>query len=282
MQGPEDSQTQKQEGHQLQSNDDNEFLQNVIVMRHGDRLDCSEFLWITTTRRPWDTPLAESGRVRSFCTGRKIRQWTDFPIHRVFVSPFLRCIQTASEVVCALCAVHDNQIEMTSENVPIDPSKIKVAIEYGLCEVLSGDAISPDLAPEDGNFEFNLAKLEEMLPAGTVDHSAERVYQEMPKWEESLIEARDRYKQVIYALADKYPHENLLIVTHGEGVGIAISAFMKDTLVYAVEYCGYAHTRRKISFDDNQKFTASNFEVFTKSIESGISYCPISAMPPDV
>ncbi|XP_042503787.1 uncharacterized protein LOC122080951 [Macadamia integrifolia] len=279
---PQEKQSQGQKEHQHQSNNYNQFHQNVIVMRHGDRLDNSEPLWFTTARRPWDPPLAETGRVRAFCTGRKLRERLDFPIHRVFVSPFLRCIQTASEVVSSLCAVRDNNIEMTSENVPIDPSKLKVSIENGLCEVLSREAISPNLTPKDGNWGFNISKLEEMLPAGTVDHSAECVYQELPKWEESLMDARARYKQVIHALADKYPRENLLLITHGEGVGIAVSAFMKDTTVYEVEYCGYVRTGRQISFQSNQTFTASNFEVFTQSSESGISYCPISALSLDV
>ncbi|XP_043697525.1 uncharacterized protein LOC122648360 [Telopea speciosissima] len=251
-------------------------------MRHGDRVDNSEPMWIATARRPWDPPLAESGRIRAFCTGRKLRERLDFPIHRVFVSPFLRCIQTASEVISALCAVEDNNIEMTSENVPIDPSKLKVSFEYGLCEVLSSEAISSDLTPKDGNWDFDISKLEEMLPAGTVDHSAERVYQELPKWEESLMDARARYRQVIQTLADKYPHENLLFVTHGEGVGIAVSSFMKDVTVYEVEYCGYAHTRRAITFKDEQTFTSCKFEVSTMGSESGISYCPTSALAMDV
>ncbi|XP_042503385.1 uncharacterized protein LOC122080648 [Macadamia integrifolia] len=281
MQAMQERRPEEQKEHQCQLNDHNQFHQNVIVMRHGDRVDNLEPLWITTARRPWDPPLAESGRIRAFCTGRKLRDRLDFPIHRVFVSPFLRCIQTAFEVVSALCAVQDNNIEMTSENVPIEPSKLKVSIEYGLCEVLSKEAITSNLTPKDGNWGFDISKLEKMLPAGTVDHSIERVYQELPKWEESLTDARARYKQVIHALADKYPCENLLFITHGEGVGIAVSAFMKDTTVYEVEYCGYAHTRREITFKTKQTFTASNFEVSTKGSESGISYCPISALAVD-
>jgi len=39
---------------------------------------------------------------------------------------------------------------------------------------------------------------------------------QVPKWEESIMEARSRYASIIKALADKYPHENLLLVTHGE------------------------------------------------------------------
>lgn len=96
-------------------------------MRHGDRVDIAEPMWVTTAARPWDPPLIEDGLVRAFCTGRKLRTQLEYPIHRVIVSPFLRCIQTASEVVTALCAVEDDPNVMSSKDVGrIDPSRVKV------------------------------------------------------------------------------------------------------------------------------------------------------------
>ncbi|XP_010275366.1 PREDICTED: uncharacterized protein LOC104610449 [Nelumbo nucifera] len=249
-----------------------QFQQHVIVMRHGDRIDNFQPLWVATASRPWDPPLTDTGKTRAFCTGRKLRKNLGFPIHRVFVSPFLRCIQTAAEAVSALCAVQDNPLNMTSENVAVDPSKLKVSIEYGLSEVLCREAIRPTLAPKDEKFVFDISKLEGMFPAGTVDRSVERVYQEMPKWEESVMAARARYERVICALADKFPRENLLLVTHGEGVGVSISAFLKDATVYEVEYCAYAHTQRPITFNTSQTFTAGNFKVCTRNTDSGICY----------
>ncbi|GAV72136.1 His_Phos_1 domain-containing protein [Cephalotus follicularis] len=250
----------------------NQKYQNVIVMRHGDRIDNSEPLWVSTAERPWDPPLAEAGRVRAFCTGRKLRSHLKFPIHRVFVSPFLRCIQTASEAISALCAVGDvDPNVMSSDNVPIDPSKLKVSIEYGLCEMLSRDAISLDYAPKDGDFNFNFSEIEAMLPAGTVDHTVKPVYEKLPQWEETVVGARTRYAEIIKALADKYPSENLLLVTHGEGVGVAVSAFLKDVTVYEVEYCAYTELRRQI-LCENQSFTAGNFEVLTSHGQTGIGY----------
>ncbi|THG08096.1 hypothetical protein TEA_015336 [Camellia sinensis var. sinensis] len=73
--------------------------QNVVVMRHGDRIDNFEPLWSASAARPWDPPLVDAGLVRAFCTGRKFRTQLGFPIHCVFVSPFLRCLQTASQVI---------------------------------------------------------------------------------------------------------------------------------------------------------------------------------------
>lgn len=102
--------------------------QNVIVMRHGDRLDNFEPLWTSTAARPWDPPLAQDGKNRAFRNGQRLRSQVGFPIHRVFVSPFLRCIQTASEVVAALSAVDFDPNAVSSRDVlSIDNTKIKVS-----------------------------------------------------------------------------------------------------------------------------------------------------------
>ena len=103
----------------------NDAYQHVFVMRHGDRIDNFEPLWVSTAARPWDPPLVQDGMIRAFRTGQRIR--SQIPIHRVFVSPFLRCIQTASEVVSALSAVNVDPNAMSSKEVPsIDTSKLKV------------------------------------------------------------------------------------------------------------------------------------------------------------
>ncbi|PIA61763.1 hypothetical protein AQUCO_00200034v1 [Aquilegia coerulea] len=258
-------------------------IQNIIVMRHGDRIDNAEPLWIISAKTPWDPPLVHAGKERAFCTGRKLRNTIGFPIHRVIVSPFTRCIQTASQVVSALAAINDDDpLEMTSDKIIIDPSKIKVSVEFGLCEILSKEAIRSEFVPKNGNWGFNISDLEAKFPSGTVDSTVGHVYQEMPKWEESLQDARARYVRVIRALADKFPSENLVLVTHGEGVGVAISAFLKDTSVYEVDYCAYAHLQRQISFSSNKAITAGSFDVVTRNGQSGIGFMPTTAMALDV
>lgn len=108
-----------------------DFVQNVVVMRHGDRIDASEPLWVAQAERPWDPPLTEGGKIRAWATGKKLRGLV-FPIHRVVVSPFLRCLQTAREVVSALCAtVADESLLLSMETsqdaaVLMDPSRVKV------------------------------------------------------------------------------------------------------------------------------------------------------------
>ena len=115
----------------MDSSETKTYYQNVVVMRHGDRMDNFDPTWAKTAERPWDPPLIQNGLARAFRTGRMFRTLLPFPIHRVFVSPFLRCVQTASEVVAALCAVDDNSNAKSSTDVvSIDPSKVKVRSKY--------------------------------------------------------------------------------------------------------------------------------------------------------
>ncbi|PWA73821.1 Histidine phosphatase superfamily, clade-1 [Artemisia annua] len=251
--------------------------QNVVVLRHGDRIDHFDPLWTKTASRPWDPPLILDGKVRAFSTGKKLNNNLGFPIHRVFVSPFLRCLQTASEVVHAICAVgDDSDTHMSSaDGVVIDPSKLKVSVEYGLCEALHTAAIQPESAPKDGDFGFNISECEKLLPKGTVDSSVERVYKELPKWEESPEGARDRYKNTIKLLADKYPTENLLLVTHAEGIWVAATAFTPERVtVDAIDYCAYLVLQRTIVSTESEPITPGEFNLCTNQGHTGVSTRP--------
>ncbi|CAA6657075.1 unnamed protein product [Spirodela intermedia] len=235
-------------------------------MRHGDRIDQFEPLWTLQAARPWDPPLMDDGKIRAWTTGRRLRvSQLGFRIHRV----------TAKEVVSALCARCENEASLlalqSSQGVPIDPSAVKVSIEFGLCEVISSQTIKVDWATKDGIWFPDVSELEIVLPAGTVDHSVWQVYHELPLWEEEMGEARKRYKKVILALADKYPNENLLLVTHGEAVGVSVAAFLEGFDVAEVDFCAYSHLQRKISYTNSGGLFVEPFKVLTKDGQNGIS-----------
>ncbi|RZC00114.1 uncharacterized protein LOC114423616 isoform X1 [Glycine soja] len=244
--------------------------QNVFVMRHGERLDNFEPSWVMTAARPWDPPLAEAGRKRAFETGRRLRESVGLPIGRVFVSPFLRCLQTAGELVASF-SDEGRGGTVAGDGVAVKPFEVKVSVEYGLCEMMNSKAIRPKVAPKDGNMGFDVAVCEAMLPAEIVDKNVERVYKELPQWEESVLQAGARYQQLIKDLADKYPTENLLLVTHGEGVQVAVSSFKKDAEVNEVDYCGYVELRRPI-FKKDHTFITGEFDLLTPSGQTGVSY----------
>ncbi|XP_058736804.1 uncharacterized protein LOC131609164 [Vicia villosa] len=249
------------------------MYQNVIVMRHSERLDNVEPTWVSTATRPWDPPLTQSGRVLAFKTGQGIRKNFGFPIHRLFVSPFLRCVQTAAEIVTALSDVNEAGGSVSHDDISADPSKVKVSIENGLCEMLNTIAIRVNVAPKDGNFSFDISELETMFPNGTVDNdnNEEMVQKELPKWEESVSQANVRYQQAITSLADKYPTENLLLVTHGEGTQVALSSYTKDVVEHKVKYCGFVQLTRPI-FKNDHSFIGGKFNLQTHIGQNGVNY----------
>ncbi|OWM64881.1 uncharacterized protein LOC116205166 [Punica granatum] len=234
--------------------------QSVVVMRHGERMDNFVESWLSKAARPWDPPLFDDGHSRSFRTGMELRTQLGYPIHRVIVSPFLRCVETASEVASALCAIDENSDAVSGTDVPIDPSKIKASIEYGLCEMFNNVAIRTPPENKD-QWGFKLPEIQSKLQAGTVDPEYEPVFQKLPKWGETSSDARARYERVIHALADKYPSENLLLITHGEGLRATVSTFLNGTKIRKVEYCAYVKLQRQVTPKEDNTFTAGKFDV---------------------
>ncbi|KAF8107453.1 hypothetical protein N665_0121s0007 [Sinapis alba] len=173
--------------------------------------------------------------VRAFRTGQRIRSQIQFPIHRVFVSPFIRCVQTALEMINALSAIHLDPNATSSKDVlSIDKSKLKRL-----------------------KFEFLISDLKAMFHEGMVDHNAIPAYKEG----ETVQECTDRFLNVVNTLANRYPSENLLLVTHGEGVRTTFATY-KEVNVYDIEYCACAELRRKVSSQDGSTI-AGKFEVIT-------------------
>lgn len=81
-----------------------------------------------------------------------------------------------------------------------------MSVEFGLCEVLNTQTIK--LAPSDGKWGFDISELEALLPAGTVDHTVERVFKEVCCFIEVLQ---------LYYLSDEtslFSHQFVLLHNH--------------------------------------------------------------------
>lgn len=76
----------------------NGVVQNLIVMRHGERMDDADPTWVAKAARPWDPPLTEKGHLQAQEKGKKLRS-EGLLVTRIFVSPFLRCVQTTAGVI---------------------------------------------------------------------------------------------------------------------------------------------------------------------------------------
>ncbi|KAI5004670.1 hypothetical protein ZWY2020_031913 [Hordeum vulgare] len=85
------------------------------------------------TRRRRSPRIGSSEVLRAWTVGKRIRAQAaadGYALHRVLVSPFHRCLQTAAQAVAALCAVPDDAalaaVLDSSANVPLDTSRVKV------------------------------------------------------------------------------------------------------------------------------------------------------------
>ena len=80
------------------STDSDRFVQNLFVLRHGEAGSGED----DGEGGAWDPPLTNRGKLQAWRVGRNLRM-EDWNITRVIMSPFLRCVQTAAEVIAGLC-----------------------------------------------------------------------------------------------------------------------------------------------------------------------------------
>lgn len=74
-------------------------MRSIWITRHGNRLDFVDPDWAKTAAHPYDPPLSPDGIEQARQTARALRETG---ISRVVSSPFLRCVQTAFEIVDVL------------------------------------------------------------------------------------------------------------------------------------------------------------------------------------
>ncbi|KAI3420762.1 uncharacterized protein J3R85_012463 [Psidium guajava] len=245
-------------------------------MRHGDRLDNVDPSWPSTALRPWDPPLAEVGRARAVKMADQLPAQLGFPIHRVVVSPFRRCVDTALGLIAGLLATDGDPAAAMGDG-GIDSSKVKVSIEYGLSELFNNMAIrNPSPSPEDhGDWGFNIPEIEALIPLDALDSTVKPVFSELPQWGETEPKAKERYLHTIHSLADRYPSENFLFITHGEAVKVTISTHLEDAARFKIgmEYCGYAQLRRQV-VRNGDSLEAGEFELLANYGQTGIKCLP--------
>ncbi|KAI6706522.1 hypothetical protein NL676_009484 [Syzygium grande] len=245
--------------------------QQVVVMRHGDRLDNIEKSWPSRAPRPWDPPLAEEGRARALETGKQLPTRLGFPIHRIIVSPFRRCVETALGLIAGLSAP-DEGPDVAMGDGGIDPSKIKVSIEYGMGELFNNIAIRhPPRNPEDhADWGFNIPEIEALIPLDALDKTVTPVFGQLPQWGETEPKAKERYLLTIHSLADRYPSENLLFITHGEAVKVTVSTQLEDAARFKIkmDYCGYAQLERQV-IRNGDAFEAGEFKLLPNYGQTG-------------
>ena len=71
------------------------MFQTVWIARHGNRLDFVNPEWFNTAERPYDPPLSEDGFIQAKQLGQRL---VGEGIKHIFASPFLRTVQTATQI----------------------------------------------------------------------------------------------------------------------------------------------------------------------------------------
>ena len=157
--------------------------QRIWIVRHGNREDFQNPGWSRTAQRPFDPALSADGETQAREVGLSLQSEQ---VHRVFASPFLRTIQTASHIADAL-------------NLP-------VCLEPGIGEILPNVESTPALLPE--------VERKQRFPRIDEDYTALKEL----SYPESSEEGHERAAAAAQELTDRFPEKNLLMVTHGAPV----------------------------------------------------------------
>jgi broad specificity phosphatase PhoE len=158
--------------------------QTVWIARHGNRLDFVNPEWFNTATRRYDPPLSDDGFIQAAELGQRLKSEN---IKHLFVSPFLRTIQTAHEVAQVI-------------NLPMK-------LEAGLSEWHNSEWMteSPEIHPQE--------LLATTYP--TINWSYQsQIY---PQYPETKADVNQRTAATVKQLLSKYD-EDILIVGHGASV----------------------------------------------------------------
>jgi broad specificity phosphatase PhoE len=210
----------------------------VIVMRHGERMDCVDENQQKFHKH--DPELTEKGYKQAFSIGEQIlffltennKSLSKMKI-RIVSSPFARTLQTAKGVIETLqwadkCITTDN----------------------GLSEYIKKDGFSSN----PSNF-LELLNHNQMLLKEFTDIKIEAAQPslELPTYPEPFDKCLFRYRETHKRLVEKFiVQENvdlLIIVTHGYGVQIMSEQMQVSEDVFEYDFC----STHIFNYDQNQK-----------------------------
>ncbi len=157
--------------------------QRIWIVRHGNREDFQNPGWTRTAQRPFDPALSPDGETQAQEVGHSLQSE---PIDRIFASPFLRTIQTASHIADAL--------------------DLPVYLEPGLGEILPTVQEMPALMSEEERARRFPRVDRDHRPVGRLCYP------------ERSEDGHKRAAAAAHALVVRYPDKNLLMVTHAAPV----------------------------------------------------------------
>ena len=176
--------------------------QIIWIARHANRLDFVNPDWFLTAERRYDPPLSDDGMVQAQQLANRLKTEK---IDRIFASPFLRTVQTASAIAEVL-------------DLPIN-------LETGLSEWLNPKWMTEE--PE----RASIKELKELYPYIDVSYTPQIAV----KYPETRQQMRQRSAQTARCLATEYSPENILLIAHGASVLGAAMGFVGDLAIKEVK-----------------------------------------------
>jgi broad specificity phosphatase PhoE len=189
------------------------MTQTVWITRHGNRQDFFQPEWFNTAERPYDPPLAEDGIAQAKLLGKRLQSEQ---IHHIFCSPFLRTVQTAFEVAEIL--------------------DLPIALESGL-----GEWLHPEWMP-GMPVRMPLEQLMQLYPR--IDPTYESLIQ--PTYPETEADVLKRTGKVSQTLSQRFPNQNLLLVSHGVAVQGAAWGLVSDFPPITAKFCCLIKVERSL------------------------------------
>lgn len=177
--------------------------QTIWIARHGNRLDFVDPEWFENADRPYDPPLSDDGVIQAQELARRLEKEA---IAHIFVSPFLRTVQTAFEVAKVL-------------NLPLK-------LEAGL-----GEWLNPDWMTHDPDI-FNMGALFARYPCIDINYQSHLE----PQYPESEAEMMARTAKVVQHLVREYP-DNILLIGHGASVLGATQGLLRSPISMPITLC---------------------------------------------
>lgn len=156
-----------------------ETKQTIWIVRHGTREDFLDAGWRSRAKRPFDPALAPVGHQQAKELAQHIQT---LPVDQIFTSPFYRTLQTASYSASLL-------------GKPMQP-------EWGISEHLLNITEQPDIitaAEAAAAFDCLAMGYESAV---------------FPSYPETTDAACKRAATAVQTLADQFPTQNLLFVSH--------------------------------------------------------------------
>lgn len=175
----------------------------IWFARHGNRLDFVQPDWFATADRRYDPPLCPDGHLQAKELGDRLALEK---IDHIFVSPFLRTLQTAHYAATCL-------------NLPLK-------IEAGL-----GEWHNPDWMTEPPKTHPPELCLQDFPLIDRQYHS-----QLLPEYPESFEQVKGRSVQIIRRLTHQFTG-NLLIVSHKNVILFSLGELCQSEINSAVDVC---------------------------------------------